>query len=85
MLSVLPALACCGKPPKDVAMFQERRTKCDHFRGEEPYDKERERFLLEQMKKYCAGTDAELAQLRKKYAGDEAVMGSLRSYEDRIE
>jgi hypothetical protein len=81
----LPALVCCGNVPNDVAAFQERRTQCDHFRGEDAYDKERERLLLEQLKKYCAGTDAELARLKKKYARDEAVTNSLKSYEDRIE
>ena len=52
-----------GKTPEDVATFQERRTQCDHFRGEEPYDETRARFLTEQLGKYCAGSDAELAKL----------------------
>jgi hypothetical protein len=85
MLSVLPVLANCGKAPADIAAFKERRTQCDHFRGEEPYDKAREKFLLEQLKQYCTGTDAELAMLRKKYARDAAAMKSLNAYEERIE
>ena len=85
ILSILPALAFCGDGSKDIAAFQERRKQCDHFRGEEPYSKDRERVLAEQIKKYCTGTDAELAKLKKKYARDGAVMKTLNSYEERIE
>ena len=31
--------------PADVATFVERRDLCDHFRGEEPYDEQRRKFL----------------------------------------
>ncbi|MGE5305257.1 MAG: hypothetical protein ACM3TN_18255 [Alphaproteobacteria bacterium] len=46
--------------PADVLKFKERRDLCDHFRGEDPYDKERRKFLEENLKKYCAGTDRDL-------------------------
>ena len=85
LLALLPLLSYCAKSTEDVAAFQERRTKCDHFRGEDPYNKDRAQFIAEQLKKYCAGTDAELAQLKKKYAGDHAVMNRLNTYEERIE
>jgi hypothetical protein len=38
--------------PADVLKFEERRNLCDHFRGEEPYDKERRKFLEENLRKY---------------------------------
>ena len=52
--------------PADVAKFKERRDICDHFRGEEPYDAERRKFLEENLNKYCTGTDKELASLKAK-------------------
>lgn len=71
--------------PTDVTRFKERRDLCDHFRGEEPYDEERRIFLEENLKKYCTGTDEDLAALRKKYAGNATVTELLSQYEDRIE
>jgi hypothetical protein len=85
VFTLLPALGACGQRTDDIAAFEERRTKCDHFRGEEPYDKERAAFLREQTRKYCSGTDAELAKLKQKYAGDPAVMKTLNAYEERVE
>jgi len=74
-----------GKLPADVARFKERRDLCDHFRGEDPYDRERRRFLTENLKNYCTGTDAELAALKAKYRGDQIVAKVLEKYEERIE
>ncbi|MDG2002880.1 MAG: hypothetical protein P8J20_06060 [Novosphingobium sp.] len=71
--------------PSDVAAFVERREGCDHFRGEEAYDKEREAFLLKSMKETCTGTDAELARLRRVHADDPVVMTALADFEDSIE
>ena len=73
------------KLPADVAGFKERRDLCEHFRGEDPYDRARRRFLGENLKKYCAGTDAELAGLKAKYKGNETVTKVLDKYEARIE
>ena len=71
--------------PADVATFVERRDGCDHFRGEEPYDKQRAAFLDERMAALCEGTDANLAALREKYADQPQVIARLRHYEDSIE
>ncbi len=62
-----------------------RRDACDHFRGEEAYDEEREAFLLSAMKETCTGTDAELARLRRTYAGNPEIMTALADYEESIE
>lgn len=81
-----PQLSSAGQGiPADVAKFKERRDLCDHFRGEEPYDAERRKFLEENMNKYCAGTDRELALLKQKYRGHAAVSRILGVYEVRIE
>jgi len=71
--------------PTDVLKFKERRDLCDHCRGEEPYDKERRKFLEENLKKYCTGTDRELPSLKTKYKNNEAVLKALADYEVKIE
>lgn len=71
--------------PADVANFKSRRDLCDHFRGEDPYDAERRRFLEENLKKYCTGTDEELSSLKARYGDNEAVLKALAGYEQEIE
>ncbi len=76
-----PAFARPGR----VAAFIAQRDKCDHFRGEEPYDKARARFLAAQMKRYCTGTDRRLKALRARYANQPKALARLADYEDNIE
>jgi hypothetical protein len=71
--------------PKDVTRFVDQRDGCDHFRGEEPYDEARRKFLDKSMDRLCTGTDKKLARLKKKYAGRPDVMSKLNEYEIRIE
>lgn len=71
--------------PEDVTRFIEGREACDHFRGEAPYDADRRKFLEQQAQKFCAGTDKQLAELKKKYQGDTAVTTKLAEYETDIE
>ena len=74
-----------AKLPPDVARFVERRDGCDHFRGEDPYDAERRKFLHQQMLELCTGTDKQLAELKKKYRTDKTVTAKLNQYEPQIE
>ena len=74
-----PAIAAGVRP------FIIRRQGCDHFRGEPGYDKERQKFLNEQIAKLCTGTDKKLARLRLKYAGHPATLKALAEFEDCIE
>ena len=71
--------------PEDVARFIERRDACDHFRGEEAYDAKRREFLEQQTSKLCVGSDQQLAGLKKKYAGNKAIITKLNDYEAEIE
>lgn len=80
-----PDAALATPFPQEVASFMVDRDSCDHFRGEEPYDGERRVFLMESIAELCTGTDAKLAMLRRRYAGDPAVTAALHGYEDRIE
>lgn len=67
--------------PADVRAFMARRESCDHARGEEPYDKARARQLEQQVKRFCKGTDADLARLKRAHASQPAVMAVLGRYE----
>ena len=69
----------------DVVAFRQRRDECDHFRGEEPYDAKRAAFLRAALARTCKGTDAELAALRKRYAGNPAALRALAGYEPTVE
>jgi hypothetical protein len=71
--------------PFDVEEFVDRREICDHFRGEEPYDDDRAKFLAEQIEKVCTGTDKELQALKQKYNGDDEIMQILNRFEERVE
>jgi len=71
--------------PAAVAYFIERRDKCDHFRGEEPYDQDRRALLQKQLREFCRGTDRELAELKQKYRTNTAVTNKLDQYEPQIE
>ena len=71
--------------PTDVKAFVEKRDGCDHFRGEEPYDEERRRFLDENIKELCSGTDKALAELKNKYKDNANVIKQLSLYEENIE
>ena len=73
------------KWPSDLARFIERRNGCDHFRGEEPYDKERLAFLNQKMKELCPGTDKALAALKEKYRKNKKAIAVLNEYEPQIE
>jgi hypothetical protein len=71
--------------PADVARFIERRDACDHFRGEDPYDEERRKFLHQKMTELCMGTDQELSRLKGKYRDDKKITSKLNEYEATIE
>ena len=71
--------------PADVSAFIEQRDLCDHFRGEEPYDEERRKFLEKNIVELCTGTDRKLADLKEKYRGNSAIIERLFLYEEDIE
>lgn len=71
--------------PQEVTAFMVDRDGCDHFRGEEPYDAERRAYIAENIAELCQGSDARLAMLRRRYAGDKSVTAALRGYDERIE
>ncbi len=77
--TVSPAL------PRDVTAFVEKRRGCDHFRGEYSEDRERARFIRQNVIRLCKGTDRRLAGLKRKYRADVTVMRILNDYETPVE
>ena len=71
--------------PADVLAFVHKRESCDHFRGEEAYDEDRQAFLNEMIAKECTGTYRDLAKLRAAYAENPEVLASLSQFETQIE
>ena len=74
----------CPKTHRRRGEVKRRRDLCDYFRGEDSYDEERRKFFEENLKKYCTGTDKELASLKAKYKNNKTLK-VLEKYEERIE
>lgn len=96
LITTALALVCFGigaagaadnRLPSDVARFVEQREGCDHFRGEfpDPPDEKRMREIEREVRKLCTGTDKKLDRLKRKYAGNQAVLKRLNEFEERIE
>jgi hypothetical protein len=85
------ATGCSAHPraaagmPADVRAFVAKRTQCDHFRGEEPYDAARAAELDRRMRATCAGTDAALARLKRIHYRDRSALRALAGFDARIE
>ena len=71
--------------PSDVSAFLDRRESCDHWRGEEGYDKERQADIDWSICQSCPGTDRELAGLKKKYQSNPKILKALAEFEVTIE
>ncbi|WAC71254.1 hypothetical protein OU995_16850 [Roseateles sp. SL47] len=73
--------------PVALKAFLERREVCDHLRGEipEPGDQEAIDEVIASINKYCDGTDAELARLKRAHGGDATVKKQLDALEPCIE
>jgi hypothetical protein len=71
--------------PSVVLQFIERRESCEHFLGEEPYDKDRLAFIEWSLCKFCMGTDKDLAELREKYRKNRQALSRLSGYAASVE
>ncbi len=71
--------------PRDVRVFVNRHDACQHFRGEEPYDKERRQFLEKSINETCTGNDSQLRKLRSSYAGDAEITQVLGEFDFNTE
>ena len=68
--------------PKDAAAVVTRRVICDHWAGEEPYDKARAREIARAMRQNkCDSLERDEAEVRKRYANDPKVVKALEDAE----
>ena len=74
-LLAYPALSGAGATalahaPRDIGSFAERRAECEHWGGEEPYDKSRLTQINAAVAKLrCGRLPADEKALRRKYKG----------------
>ena len=78
----VPALPSWAEPlPRDVQRFVDRREGCDQLRVESGRMNE----VSREIRKLCGGTDRDLVQLKRKYAGNSTIMQILNQFEASIE
>ncbi|MDQ6683601.1 MAG: hypothetical protein M3Z16_00600 [Pseudomonadota bacterium] len=77
--------AADARLPADVRSFLERREACDHWGGEEPYDKARAAEIARGVARDCRGTDRQLALLKQRYAQRFDVAARLSAFEATVE
>jgi hypothetical protein len=71
--------------PKEVAAFIPRVVECNHFGGEEAYDKERTEFLMKAVEEAgCSEIHETEARLRKKYKSNQKVLKVIQKAQDLI-
>jgi hypothetical protein len=65
--------------PKDAAAVVKRRLGCDHWAGEEPYDKARAREIARAIKQNkCDSLERDEATTLRRYANDPKVVKAVR-------
>ncbi|SDV48672.1 hypothetical protein [Chitinasiproducens palmae] len=76
---MLVAAAQAAEPlPRDVQSLVSRRDQCEHWAGEEPYDRARARQITAAMQQLrCERVDNEIQRLRGRYASQPAVVRAL--------
>jgi hypothetical protein len=64
--------------PRDVAAFIERVVECNHWGGEEPYDRERADQIRKAVENArCDGLDSDERALAQKYKGSKKVFEAI--------
>lgn len=77
--------ALASDVPKEIAKFIERRESCDHWRGEDKYNKKRQAEINRAICQACTGTDAELKRLKQKFKDRPDIQAKLNNFEPQIE
>ena len=69
LMTLWLAAATAHLPPADIKAFLSRREQCEHWAGEEPYDKARGRQIDTAMRRLrCDTIEADGARLRRLHA-----------------
>ena len=82
-LSGYPEIAKYGPLPQDVRVLIDRRMQCDHWTGEEPYDRARRRQIdtaIRQLR--CDTVEREEKRLERRYSNVPAVLKALTETRD---
>jgi hypothetical protein len=83
-LLLAPAAMAAWTPP-DIAAYVQRRTACNHWGGEEPYDKARAAEITKAMAKLnCATIEADEKTLRRRYRHAPAQLEQIRAARDAL-
>jgi len=65
--------------PQDVSSFISRVAECNHWGGEEPYDKERAEFISKAVDNLrCSKLEADEKYLRGKYQDKSKILNSIQ-------
>jgi len=64
--------------PEDVKCFTELAANCEHYGGESNYSPEREKQIIEGIKKYCSMAQNSLRALKIKYKNQAKIQRILK-------
>jgi len=65
--------------PRDVRAFIARKSECNHWAGEEPYDAARGKQIERAVGRLkCDTLDRDGAALQRRHAGDEKILKALK-------
>jgi hypothetical protein len=68
--------------PADVQALIDRWESCQHWSGEEPYDRERARDIAAAIDDSCPGNEETRAELERRYADRPAILARLRQLDE---
>ena len=64
--------------PEDIAFFIARTAECNHWAGEEPYDKDRANYIRNAVEKAgCENLVGQEMKLREKYRGQPKLLNAI--------
>jgi len=76
-----PELRGLATLPRDIRVHIDRRINCDHWAGEEPYDRARRREIESAVRGLrCDTLDREERDLRHRYAPSPAMLKMIDKY-----
>lgn len=78
-----PEMETFGPLPHDVRVLIDRRFGCNHWAGEEPYDRDRAREIARAVRVLrCDSVEREEKRLERRYARSPAVLKALAETRD---
>jgi len=82
---LLTSVVAAAWTPPDIAAYVERRKGCNHFGGEEPYDKARREEINRAVAKLsCNALDGDEKALLRRYRHAPAQLQQIRAAKDTL-